>query len=288
MIRSRLSTCLVLAALCSAPILANAPDSLATPAATNLDGKPIKGKVLETMNSGGYTYLQVQAPEGAVWVAIPESKVTTGQEVDCRPGMTMTNFQSKSLNRTFDRIIFSSGIGNGNQPSASDPHGGSAGMGTAAATGGGASFSEAMQAERKAGMGGAMATGGTPMDSSMAGSSGSVSNIVPSKEITVEKAQGDNAYTVGECFEQGKKLNNKKVAVRGKVVKVSTMIMGKNWLHIQDGTGNPMNNSHDLVVTTMAEPAMNSVVVIEGTLQADKDFGAGYKYDIIVEDAEIR
>ena len=283
MIRSRLSTCLVLAALCTTPILFNAPETLA--AATAMDGKTIKGEVLETMNSGGYTYIQVKTPDGEVWVAMPETKVEKGRQVVCNPGMAMTNFQSKSLNRTFDTIIFSSGLGNGNQ--SANPHGSGAGMAAAPAAGG-ATFAEAMQAERKTGMGGAPAMGGTPMDSAMAGASGSASNIVPSKEISVEKAQGDNAYTVGEIFEKGKNLNNKKVAVRGKVVKVSKMIMGKNWLHIQDGTGNPMQNTHDLVVTTMAEPALDSVVIIEGTLHANKDFGAGYKYDVIIEDADIK
>jgi len=277
MIRSRLSTCLVLAALCTTPILFNAPDTLA--AATAMDGKTIKGEVLETMNSGGYTYIQVKAPEGDVWVAMPEAKVKKGQQVTCSPGMSMTNFQSKSLNRTFDTIIFSSGLDNGNPPA--NPHGSGAGMAAAPAAGG-ATFAKAIQAERGAGMGSA------PMGSAMAGASGSTSNIVPSKDITVEKAQGENAYTVGEIFEKGKNLNNKKVAVRGKVVKVSKMIMGKNWIHIQDGTGNPMQNTHDLVVTTMAEPALDSVVIIEGTLHADKDFGAGYKYDVIIEDADVK
>lgn len=285
MIRSRLSTCLVLAALCTTPILFNAPDSMA--AATAMDGKTIKGEVLETMNSGGYTYIQVKAPEGDVWVAMPETKVEKGQQVVCNPGMAMANFQSKSLNRTFDSIIFSSGLGNGNQ--SANPHGNGAGMAAAPAAAGDATFAQAMQAERGAGMGGASAMGGgAGMGSAMAGASGSTSNIVPSKDISVKKAQGENAYTVGEIFEKGKKLNNKKVAVRGKVVKVSKMIMGKNWLHIQDGTGNPMQNTHDLVVTTMAEPALDSVVVIEGTLHANKDFGAGYKYDVIIEDADVK
>jgi len=283
MIRLRLSTCLVLAALCTTPILFNAPETLA--AATAMDGKTIKGEVLETMNSGGYTYIQVKAPEGNVWVAMPETKVEKGQQVACNPGMAMTNFQSKSLNRTFDTIIFSSGLGNGNQPA--NPHGSGMGMAAAPAAGG-ATFADAMRAERGAGMGGAPAMGGTPLDSAMAGASGSTSNIVPSKDISVKKAQGENAYTVGEIFEKGKNLNNKKVAVRGKVVKVSKMIMGKNWLHIQDGTGNPMQNTHDLVVTTMAEPALDSVVIVEGTLHANKDFGAGYKYDVIIEDADLK
>ena len=63
--------------------------------------------------------------------------------------------------------------------------------------------------------------------------------------------------------------------------------MGKNWIHLQDGTGNPMQNSHDLVVTSAETVEVGSIVTIEGTLAAEKDFGAGYKYDAIVEDAAI-
>ncbi len=246
--------------------------------------KPIQGKVLETMNAGGYTYLRVQGSKGDVWVAVPATKVTKGQQVVCQPGMTMTNFKSKTLGRTFDSIIFSPGIGNTSQASMSSPHGK-----TAMAAGKKNSFSEAMNAEHGAGKTSApMAGGAAMMGGAMMASGGSNSAVVPSRDIKVDKAEGDNAFTVGECFSQGKKLNNKKVRVRGKVVKVSRMIMGKNWVHIQDGTGNPMDNTHDLVVTTMADPKLDSVVVIEGTLHADKDFGAGYKYKVIIEDAEIK
>ena len=277
-IRSRLFTCLTLAALCSVPVFFLAPNALATKAANTMNGKPIKGKVLETMDSGGYTYLNMEVPGGSVWVAVPQAKVEKGQEVTCNPGMVMNGFQSKTLNRTFDTIVFSSGIAGAQ---GANPHGGMA-MG---GMGGGSSFADALKAEQ--GQGG-MPMGGSAMMGQPAGASGSANNIVPSKDISIEKASGDNAYTVSECFEQGKDLNKKKVKVQGKVVKVSKRIMGKNWLHIQDGSGDPMKNTHDLVVTTMAEPALNSVVVIEGTLAANKDFGAGYKYNVIIEDAEVK
>ncbi len=246
--------------------------------------KPIQGKVLETMNAGGYTYLRVQGSKGDVWVAVPATKVTKGQQVVCQPGMTMTNFTSKTLGRTFDSIIFSPGIGNTSQTSMSTPHGDRSAM----TAGKKNSFSEAMRAEHAGTTGIPMAGGAAMMGGAMMASGGSNSAIVPSRDIKVDKAEGDNAFTVGECFNQGKKLNNKKVRVRGKVVKVSRMIMGRNWVHIQDGTGNPMDNTHDLVVTTMADPKLDSVVVVEGTLHADKDFGAGYKYKVIIEDAEIK
>ena len=246
-----------------------------------LDGQPIKGKVLETMDSSGYTYLRIEAAQGNIWVAIPQSKVEMGQEVVTAPGMTMNDFPSKTLNRTFDRIIFSSGlVGSSNEPPKPK---------TIATTTGGSSFAEALQAESNVpdphGEMGGPRIGGAALG---ADPGGSANAIVPASEVKIDKATGDNAQTIEECFEKAKKLDKKTVLVRGKVMKVSKMIMGKNWLHLQDGTGNPMNNTHDLVVTTMAEPEPDSIVLIEGTLHADKDFGAGYKYAVIIEDAKIK
>ncbi|MGW8313899.1 MAG: nucleotide-binding protein, partial [Desulfuromonadales bacterium] len=73
--------------------------------------------------------------------------------------------------------------------------------------------------------------------------------------------------------------------VRGKVVKFSPQIMGKNWIHIQDGTGEA--GSNDLTVTTNTTANVGDTVVISGTLTADKDFGYGYQYSVLVEDAEV-
>ena len=274
---------LAMALLFTGPALAEEKKAVASAASSvSMDGKPIKGKVMETMDAAGYTYIQVDAPEGKVWVAIPQSKVEVGQEVLANPGMVMKDFESKSLNKTFDVIIFSSGLGDPSKPSNPKKN---AAMGGSM---GGSSFAAAMQAESgganpHANTGGAM--GGAAMAEP---SGGSTTAIVPAAEVKVDKATGDNAQTIGECFNKAKELDNKKVRVRGKVMKVSMMIMGKNWLHLQDGTGNPMKNTHDLVVTTMAVPEKDSIVVIEGTLHANKDFGAGYKYEVIIEDAEVK
>ncbi len=273
---------LALTLLLTGPVLAEEKKTAAPAASSvNMDGKPIKGKVLETMNAAGYTYIRVDAPEGKIWVAIPESKIEVGQEVLANPGMAMTDFESKTLNKTFDVIIFSSGL---NDPSKPDSPKKKAAMGGAM---GGSSFAAALQAEAGGAnphaAGGAMGSAAVPQ-----ASGGSTTAIVPAAEIKVDKATGDNAQTIGECFDKAKELDNKKVKVRGKVMKVSRMIMGKNWIHLQDGTGNPMKNTHDLVVTTMAVPEKDAIVVIEGTLHANKDFGAGYKYEVIIEDAEVK
>ncbi len=276
---------LAIALLFAGPGLASeTKQPAAAESSVTLDGKPIKGKVLETMDSGGYTYLQVEAAQGKVWVAIPQSEVKVGQEITANPGMAMADFESKTLNKTFDLIVFSSGIGGAGNATA---------PGKAPGMAGGSSFAEAMQAESgganpHAGMGGAMggAMGG---DAAMAaGSGGSGSAVVEAAEVKVEKATGDNAQTIADCFAKAKDLDTQKVQVRGKVMKVSRMIMGKNWIHLQDGTGDPKTNTHDLVVTTLAEPELDSIVVIEGVLHSQKDFGAGYKYEVIIEDAEIK
>jgi len=76
--------------------------------------------------------------------------------------------------------------------------------------------------------------------------------------------------------------------VRGKVAKVSAGIMGKNWIHLQDGSGNQKKGTHNLVVTSQDLPAVGDVVTMGGTFYKDKDFGSGYRYDVIVEEAVIK
>lgn len=269
--------------LLTSPILAAAQDKSAPPAAEAtsvapvFDGIALKGTVTETMNSSGYTYLLLEAAQGKIWVAIPETRVTTGQTVTCAPGMTMQNFTSKTLNRTFDSIVFSPGLDKGEAPATPTP------QESAAPGKNSAGFGEALQAEHSTGK-----TTLAPGDDAATGpSAGSTGAIVPSAGINVNKASGPNSYSVGECFEQAKELNTKTIRVRGKVMKISRMIMGKNWLHIQDGTGNPLKNQHDLVVTTQEDPGEDAVVTVEGALSANRDFGAGYKYDVIVENAKI-
>lgn len=106
--------------------------------------------------------------------------------------------------------------------------------------------------------------------------------------IKVGKAKGADAHTVSELYEKAEKLDKKTVVVRGKVVKVSRGIMGKNWVHLRDGSGDPAKGTNDLVVTTQDVPKIGDVVTAKGTLHKDKDFGSGYKYKVIVEDATIK
>ena len=74
------------------------------------DDKALSGKVVETMDSGGYTYAQIDNKGVKTWVAVPKTKIVKGQNISFAPGMEMQNFESKTLKRKFDKIIFSGGV----------------------------------------------------------------------------------------------------------------------------------------------------------------------------------
>lgn len=239
--------------------------------AATADAKTISGTVIETMNSAGYTYMLVGTGGVQTWVAIPETTVKKGSQVRYYEGTVMPNFTSKTLNKTFENIVFSEGLAKTADSGPSTP--------AAQPASPEESFSAALQAEQKdspAAAPSAQETGGSAVA------------IAPLQEISIPKASGENAYTVTEVFTNAKELAGKKIRLQGKVVKFNANIMGKNWVHLQDGTGNPLKNSHDLVFTTDAPPpALDSIVTMEGILAADKDFGAGYKYAAIVEQASL-
>ena len=137
---------------------------------------------------------------------------------------------------------------------------------------------------------GALAAGGDALAFGNAASGGSEGAKAPvaSEPIKVEKAKGADAYTVSETYEKAAKLDKKTVVVRGKVVKVSKGIMGKNWVHLRDGSGDAGMGTNNLVATTQDAPIVGDVVTATGTLYKDKDFGAGYKYQVIVEEATVK
>lgn len=200
------------------------------------DASSLSGKVVETMDSGRYTYVCLEKNGKKIWLAVPKMIIIKGQNISFKPGIEMVNFESKTLNRKFDKIIFSEG--------------------------------PIMGTEIKS-----------------IGSKGSV--IMPTEKIEIEKASGPNAYTIGEIYKNKNSLDKQNIVVRGKVVKVSADIMGRNWIHLQDGSGDPKDGSHDLVVTSQTLPSVGDIVTANGTLYSDKDFGRGYKYNVIVEDASM-
>lgn len=98
----------------------------------------------------------------------------------------------------------------------------------------------------------------------------------------IEPAKG--AIKISDLLSNLKKYEGKVVKVTGKCVKVNPMIMNRNWVHIQDGSA----DNYDLTVTTDEVVQLGSVVTLEGTIALNKDFGAGYRYDVIMEGAKIK
>ncbi len=164
----------------------------------------------------------------------------------------MTNFESKTLKKTFDRIVFGSlaGAGTGAPP--------------AAAAG--------------------MAPAGGDMGAMHAG----MAKPVDVGDVKVPKAAGADARTVAEIINGSAAIKNKTVVVRGKVVKFTPEVMGKNWVHLRDGSGSAADNTNDLLVTTKDETKIGDVVVAKGVVRTDVDLGSGYSYKVLVEEATLQ
>ncbi len=109
-----------------------------------------------------------------------------------------------------------------------------------------------------------------------------------SSDVHVPKASGDNARTVAEIVNNSTELKDQTVQVRGKVVKYNPEIMGKNWVHLRDGTGSAVDNSNDILVTTTNQAKVGDIVTAKGIVRVDKDFGSGYSYKVLIEEATLQ
>ena len=125
---------------------------------------------------------------------------------------------------------------------------------------------------------------GSPAGTSRAGMPQSPAAVAVGK---VEKATGPDASTVSELWAQSASLVGKPVSIRGTVVKYNEGVMGKNWIHLQDGSGDAKQGTNDIAVTSLDGAALGETITIKGTVHTKRDFGAGYTYAVIVEDAKV-
>ena len=210
----------------------------------------IRGAVLETMDAAGYTYVLLDTAEGERWIATQQALVAVGDIVQTDQGAAMQDFTSQSLNRTFEVIYFSDVFQNLSAKTlpARDP-----------AT---------------------VMPPGHPMTTAAPGAAGTM--VVDSAVDAVEEGK-DIAWV----YANKDSLAGQPVSLRGKVVKFNASILGTNWLHIQDGSGSAADASNDLTVTSVAQAAVGDTVVVTGNVVLGKDFGAGYSYPVLVEDASL-
>ena len=107
-------------------------------------------------------------------------------------------------------------------------------------------------------------------------------------DVKVPKADGANARTVAQVNADRLALKDKPVVIRAKVVKFNGGIMGKNWIHLRDGSGSAADNSNDILVTSKDEAKVGDVVIAKGIVKTDVDLGSGYAYKVLVEDVSFR
>ncbi len=234
----------------------------------------VQGEVLEVQNVPNFTYLRLKTREGETWAAIVNTPVKQGSKVTIENAIVMKNFESKSLKKTFPSIIF----------------------GTLSGAAGSAASSHGVDAQ------GAGAMSGTAVGSQAAnGATGSGHALgtayatIPARKLDtindehIPKAKGENAVTVAEIIKKRVALKGKTVVLRGKVVKYNPGIMGRNWMHLRDGSGAAADNTNDILVTsTMIETTLGDVVTVKGVVHNDEDFGAGYAYKVLIEDATLQ
>jgi len=213
-------------------------DSAAAPATA----WTIAGKVAETMDVDNYTYIYIDTGGEKVWAAAPRFEVEMGNSVELGDGVPMTNYYSRTLDRTFDVVHFVTSVS----------------------------------------VEGVKAPSGELPPGHNRQQAGSQPNGVDFSDIT--RAEGGKS--VGEIFDAKKSLSGQQVSVRGAVVKFTPGVMGKNWIHLRDGTSGA-DGSNDVTITTNATVAIGDIILVRGRVAIDKDFGFGYRYDLLIEDAQV-
>lgn len=204
------------------------------------------GTVAETMDSAGYTYIQLA--EDGRWIAGPPTKVSVGDKVMYSSAVEMGEFYSRTLERAFQQIMFAQHL-------------------------------EVLKPTE----------GGEHADTTM--------NTMIAKQLGIEKSADaatpgageiprlEGALTVDAIVAGSQALNGQQVTLSAKVIKVSKNILGKNWITLEDGTGEAPDNK--LIATSSELVDIGDVVTVEGTVHADVDIGAGYKYKVVLEEASF-
>ena len=214
---------------------------------------------LPILDADRYTYVYIEQKDGVkIWAAGERMQVGVGDTVEVLNGQTMGKFTSKLLKRTFDEIYFAPVVRVINQLPENK-----------------AKF----EALNKANPPKTETTKANPHGGQVNEKAVEVV-VLPG---SVKKVEG--GITIQECLAKQTKLANKTLKIRGKVVKSTANIMGKNWLHLKDGSDK--TGEAELVVTTAATTKVGDTVVVSGKLSLNKDFGSGYFYKVIMEDAAV-
>ena len=218
--------------------------------------KMFEGTVMEVIDAGRHIYISVKTGEKLVWIAVADFDGKPGDEVLVPPGVPVSDLHSEKLNRSFKMIYFVGNIHKVDKNAAGNE--------------------KSILPESHSTT--------SPTQNRMIHPSMEDLTAGPAVDIgKVEKAKGGK--TVFEIISESKNLAGKNILVRAKVTRFKPNIMGKNWLHVRDGSGDKGQN--DLVVTTGDKARIGDLILIRGIVSVDRDFGFGKKYPVIVENAKI-
>jgi len=204
----------------------------------------------EVIPTSSYTYARVSTDGKEYWLATDKMDIKAGKTYFWSKGMIMNNFTSKELKRTFPVIWFIEDFTDVPITVGGDP--GNSPMGSK-----------------------------TP-DLSAASRAGK-QQAAQDENILVEKAPG--GITIAELYAKKDTYAGKEIKIRGQVVRFAKDIMKRNWVHIQDGTME--DKYYDLTITTTDTVKFGDVVIFKGKISINKDFGAGYFYDVIMEEGTV-
>lgn len=224
----------------------------ATMSSSPARAEDITGKIMETMNSGGYTYMRLKTSAGDRWAAVTQtatSKTTVkkGATATVVNTMDMKDFESPTLKRKFAHIAF--GLM------------------------GGADSQAAPAADTAKG---AIRSGANP--------DGQAPKTGPGKTT---KASLPDRRTIAEVYAQKKALAGKEVVISGRIVKLNSQILGRNWAHLQDGTGDVKDGSDDIMVILKDDAELSQIITARGKVVLDKDLDGMYQFPVALEDAVI-
>lgn len=197
------------------------------------------------LQTSDYTYLKVTEKDRVFWMAVNKMDAAVGDKYYYSNPLEMKNFKSKSLNRVFESIYFVQDI-------SSKP---------------------------------IKPNDATHMMNPMEGKKSPQGKVMSPQDPNIKVEAPEGGISIGDLYSKKQQYAGKTVKVRGQVVKVNNNIMGRNWIHIQDGTKDGLN--YELTLTSSETAKVGDVITVEGTIALDKDFGAGYFYDLIMESAKI-
>lgn len=214
------------------------------------------GKILEIKPAMGYKYLKIDENGSTIWVAIANAPVRVGEKIGYDKKTLMKNFKSKALGQNFEEIYFASDV----------------------------YLSQKVKAPKSMKEMFAMGTKKDPHAGMGRGMTGELEEEKPAKPFVKKES-----YSIEEIHMWRKDLDKQTISIKGTVFKVSKNIMKRDWVHMGDGTGNEKELTDDLVFTAVNTTLKaGDKVLAQGKVTVDKDFGYGYFYPVIIENASFK